>query len=233
MTDLERVINTIDWLVFNKKIKNRRELAKTLDYTESSLSQILNKKVTLSESFINKLSTVDKSLSLDWLLTGEGEMLKPTKKEEKLTETEEVITSSGNYKLVPLYNMDARGGFGANDEVDCTKYVVDLIPFKDAKDKDICVPVSGKSMMPTFCPGTVVLLHEIENWIEFLETGQIYVLILKDGRRLIKELRRSEEDRQTNYLCVSHNPDYEPVELPRKLIHRVYMVTAMYQKTSI
>lgn len=232
MTDNQ--INTIGEKLkkhFNDIGITQEEAAKRLNVSQANISALLNKK-----PFGKKLAQKwgeEFGIQPSWLLTGEGEMLKPTKKEEKLTEPEEVITSSGNYKLVPLYNMDARGGFGANDEVDCTEYVVDLIPFKDAKDKDICVPVSGKSMMPTFCPGTVVLLHEIENWIEFLETGQIYVLILKDGRRLIKELRRSEEDRQANYLCVSHNPDYEPVELPRKLIHRVYMVTAMYQKTSI
>ena len=177
----------------------------------------------------DKLQSIAKcfpELNTGWLVTGEGQMLKT---DNQNTE----IAKNKDYKLVPLYNMDAMGGFGSNDEVDCTEYIVEHIPFKDAKTNDICMPVSGKSMMPTYYPGALVLLHEIENWFEFLETGQIYVLILKDGRRLIKELRRSEEDRKNNYLCISHNPDYEPVELPRKLIYKVYLVTAMYQKTTI
>lgn len=78
MTDLNRVIRVIDWLIFSKRVKSRRELAKKLDYTESSLSQILNQKVPLSESFIKKLATADDAISLGWLLTGEGDMLKPT-----------------------------------------------------------------------------------------------------------------------------------------------------------
>lgn len=216
---------------FNDLGITQEEVAKKLNVSQANISALLNKK-----PFGKKLAQKwgdEFGIQPSWLLTGEGDMFKQPGNTKKETQTSALNAFVETYKLVPLYNLDARGGFGTNDEVDCVEHIIDHIPFKDAKDNDICVPVSGKSMMPTFCPGTVVLLHEIENWIEFLETGQIYVLILKDGRRLIKELRRSEEDRKANYLCISHNPDYEPVELPRKLIHRVYMITAMYQKTSI
>ena len=39
MTDLERVIKIVDWLIFEKVVKSRRELAEVLGYTESSMSQ--------------------------------------------------------------------------------------------------------------------------------------------------------------------------------------------------
>lgn len=228
MTDYERLTKVFEYLNISPN-----SLSKELGLSSPQVFYDIKKeRHGISKKLADLINGKYLNINTSWLLTGNGEMIKQEEK-EGTTKRQSISETADGYKLVPLYNMDARGGFGANYEVDCTEYVVDHIPFKDAKDKDICVPVSGKSMMPTFCPGTVVLLHEIENWIEFLETGQIYVLILKDGRRLIKELRRSEEDRQANYLCVSHNPDYEPVELQRKLIHKVYMVTAMYQKTSI
>ena len=78
MTDLERVIKIVDWLIFEKVVKSRRELAEVLGYTESSMSQILNGKVTLSERFIKKLSTIDDRINEDWLKKESGNMLKTT-----------------------------------------------------------------------------------------------------------------------------------------------------------
>jgi transcriptional regulator with XRE-family HTH domain len=72
---VERVKTLIDWLIFEKAIKNRRELALKMGYTESSLSQILNEKVKLSDKFIKKLSEIDENINQDWILRGEGEMI--------------------------------------------------------------------------------------------------------------------------------------------------------------
>lgn len=178
----------------------------------------------------NKLATIRlqyPELNTEWLLYGEGEMLKC---EETPTSTTPAEIS--DYRLVPMYNLDARAGFADNLEWS-TEYVVDYIPFKGAKSDDICIPISGDSMSPTYRAGSIVLLHRVDDWADFLELGQVYVIELRDGRRLLKELRRSEFDSKSHYLCVSHNPMFEPVELPKKLIVRVYLVRAVYAKTSM
>lgn len=56
MTEIERVTKVVDWLIFEKIVDSRRDLAEKLGYTESSLSQIINGKVNLSDRFIKKLS---------------------------------------------------------------------------------------------------------------------------------------------------------------------------------
>lgn len=89
MLDIQRVKKIISWLVFSKKINNNKDLAQKMGYTESSLSQIINEKVPLSNRFIKKLSIVDEEINLNWLLTGEGSMLReekspPNTAEEKL-----------------------------------------------------------------------------------------------------------------------------------------------------
>ena len=190
-----------------------------------SSGYVNNIRVSIQPNKIQKIALKFPDLNPAWLLTGEGEMLRNSGN----------VPTSGddNFRLVPMYNIDARGGFGTNDEVDVAQYIVDYIPFKDAKADDICVPIVGNSMAPTYCAGAIVLLHRIERWREFLELGQVYMIALTDGRRIIKELRRSEEDRQANYLCVSHNPDFDPVELPKKMIEAVFLVKAVYAKTSM
>ena len=177
---------------------------------------------------LDRISATYPELNIVWLLTGEGEMLKTDTM--KATNT---AKQSNDYRLVPMYNLDARGGFGENDAVDVPEYIVDYIPFKDAKSEDICVPIFGNSMAPTYCAGATVLLHPVRRWQEFLELGQVYMIVLQDNRRIIKELRSSQEDRKTQYLCVSHNPTFDPVELPKSMIKQVFLVKAVYSKTSM
>ena len=75
MTDIERVVNLIDWMVFTKKITSRRQLSEKMGYKESYLSQILNGKVPVTEKFLKKLSITGDGVNFNWLLNGEGEML--------------------------------------------------------------------------------------------------------------------------------------------------------------
>lgn len=75
MIDIERVIKVVDWLIFEKIVKSRKDLALKMGYTESSMSQILNQKVPLSERFIKKLSILDDRINIDWVMGGDGDML--------------------------------------------------------------------------------------------------------------------------------------------------------------
>ena len=54
MLDIERVIKVVDWLIFEKIVTSRKDLALKMGYTESSMSQILNQKVPLSERDVYK-----------------------------------------------------------------------------------------------------------------------------------------------------------------------------------
>ena len=42
MLDIERVIKVVDWLIFEKIVTSRKDLALKMGYTESSMSQFLN-----------------------------------------------------------------------------------------------------------------------------------------------------------------------------------------------
>jgi|GEM_PF-2974825 len=47
---------------------------------------------------------------------------------------------------------------------------------------------------------------------------------LNDGRRVIKEVRKSEIDSKFYVLCASHNPQVDTEELPRSMICEVWKV---------
>lgn len=98
MLDIKRVIKVVDWLIFEKIVTSRKDLALKMGYTESSMSQILNQKVPLSERFIKKLSILDERIDFNWILDGEGDMLKT----ESTTDSSNMLPSISKERLIEL-----------------------------------------------------------------------------------------------------------------------------------
>ena len=153
-----------------------------------------------------------------FLMTGQGEMLLTNEKTD---------TSVRNVSVV---NFDTKGGYQANEVVDMNEYAVSSMPLSSelAHEGDFIMQVSGDSMSPKFPAGCFVLLREVERWREYMELGLCYMLLLADGRRVIKEVRAG-SDRQHVTLC-SCNPTYDPVEISRDFILRVFMVVILIRK---
>lgn len=196
-----------------KKFTTDAEFAQFLGISTQNLSAWY-KRNTFDD---NKIVDLFPEISRIWLLTGTGNMLK-----NDISEINE-----HKYKSLPVYNLDAVGGL-INQEVDIQEFKIGEIPFVDAQEGDICIPISGDSMFPTYKPTTYVQIRKIENWKEYIEAGNIYVLVLNDGRRLIKEIRNSQIDKENYFLLHSHNPNYEQQEIPKKLIASIWIVVSRY-----
>lgn len=230
-------------LIISELGLNRNSFCNAIDVQAQTLHHIVSGRRTKpSFDVIEKIISTFSDINPTWLITGNGEMMleKNAHPNAHLSKKIDNDTSKSidvknenkgiEYLLVPLYNFDAVGG-SLNDVTDSTQYIEGYVPFLDAKTDDICMYVSGRSMLPTFPAGTIVLLHPIALWREFLEYGEIYVIDLKDDRRLIKEIRRSEKNHDDNFLLYSHNPDYDQIEISKHLINKVWIVKAIYQKT--
>ena len=175
----------------------------------------------IGKKAIEKILNFYQDINRVWLLTGEGEMLKTSLNE--IAETTQ--TKNNNYKLVPLYNFDTVGGMNVSAEViDNAEYIDSYIPFPNANTTDICIPVTGSSMIPTYPSGCIVLLREVQLWREYFGYGNVFVLFLKDGRRILKEVQKSNEDTKENVLCVSYNAKNPAEELPKSMISKVFKV---------
>ena len=157
------------------------------------------------------------------MIDGKGEML--LKNDSTVFQKEIVEKGGNNYKLVPLVHIDSVGGMQSNNSItDEPQYIEGYIPFVNAKDDDRAIIQSGTSMIPTIPPGSFMQLREVENWREYFGYGNIFVIELKDGRRITKEVRRYDENPKDYVLCVSHNPDVAPEELPKSMIASVWKV---------
>ena len=72
--------------------------------------------------------------------------------------------------------------------------------------------------------GSALLIREVPDWQEYFGYGNIFVIWLKDGRRITKEVRRYDPDPKKYVWCISYNPDVADEELPRSMIRGVWKV---------
>lgn len=75
MTDNKRIKTLVHWLISQGIIASQQDLGEKLGISNKSyLSQLVNGRST-SPDFINKLSKLDERINVEWLETGEGQML--------------------------------------------------------------------------------------------------------------------------------------------------------------
>lgn len=182
-------------------------------------------KCGISKELATKIQEHFLNISAAWLLTGDGNMLRGEgsmlNAAGKNAPTDD---STKPFALVPLINIDSVGGVHSNNTISASEqYTINKIPFTDAREGDVAILQSGNSMSPTIPPGSVLLIREVVDWREYLDSG-VYVIWLKDDRRITKEIRRYAPDPQNYVLCVSYNPDVADEPLPRSLIRGVWKV---------
>lgn len=219
MSVFERLKKVINWLIYKGVAENERSLAELLGYTKSSFSQIVNGKVPLSDKFVTKLCSLDENINSVWILTGEGDIMKSSESPAP------VDVAGKDFRLVPLINIDAVGGVHSQNLIATDEqYIMRHLAFTDARENDVAIFQSGSSMSPTIPSGSVLLIRKVDGWQEYFGYGSIYVLLLADGRRITKEIRKSEIDPQNYVLCASYNPEVANEELPRSFIVEVWKV---------
>lgn len=203
------------------------QLSKDIGIAQTTLNRQLTGESQLPVSTIEAVLEHFTDVSVSWLMKGVGAMLR----ESSIDESEEPAalpptkSNTVNYKLVPLLNLDAVGGMHSlNSESGDSEYIDKLIPFTDAQDGDVALIISGESMSPTCPSGSKVLIREVPRWNEYFGYGNIFVLLLEDGRRILKEVQKYPEDSKNYILCRSHNDKYPEEELPKSMIAGVWKV---------
>lgn len=136
------------------------------------------------------------------------------------------IPDDGTYRLLPIINADAVGGMHKMNDISASEpeYIKGYIPFTDAFEDDLCIPITSDSMIPTCPPGCLVQIRKVERWKEYFGFGNLFILQLKDGRRILKEVTRYDPDPKDYILCVSHNKSVPDEELPKDFIVSVWKV---------
>lgn len=209
-----------DLKLFRKENRlTQMQLAEYLGVTQAFISQVEKGNRPVPNEYIIKIKA-DGFYKIPELAPAECDIV------NKNLNITHLIPNDGTYRLVPLINSDAVGGMHKINDISFNdeEYIKAYIPFTDALSGDVCIQVTSDSMSPTCPAGCIVQIREVSNWKEYFGYGSIFVIQLKDGRRIIKEVTRYDNNPKEYVLCVSHNKDVPAEELPKGFIISVWKV---------
>ena len=156
-------------------------------------------------------------ISPDWLLTGNGPMLKTALQEAM---TVEPVRSKSPNKGAPYYDVDFLGGFDLtfNNQTINPEYNIDFKPFN--KPGVTWVNITGHSMEPKINHGDIIALKECR--LEDVQYGEIYAVIL-DTIRTVKILRKAKDPNRMRYMPINEE-NYDEQEYDNSRILRIFEV---------
>ena len=185
-------------------------LEKKIGASKGVLSRAIDKGTDIQAKWIVQMVENYPQYSAQWLLTGEGSMLKKDEVPGKVSYDPKVGT--------PYFDVDFIGGFSEifNDQTTLPACNVLVPGFEKAS---VWCNVTGHSMEPKINHGDIIALRECS--INDIQYGEIYAVVL-DTIRTIKILRRGSCSDVLRYVPI--NQDFDEQEFPISRIIRVFEV---------
>lgn len=231
-------------------------MEKKIGASKGVLSRAIAKGTDIQAKWIESLVENYPQYSTNWLLTGQGPMLKNETDATASTDTsavnpidkvtnnplghqafEPLTTRRSTEKVfeiseIPLYNIEASAGlqrlFLEGGEL------LGKISIPNAPRCDGAVYVIGDSMYPLLKAGDIIAFRQIMN-LSSIIYGEIYILQLYNDGDLsivVKYVKRSEKG--DHYVkLVSYNKEHDPKDIPLTWIQSIARVTLAIRKFSI
>ncbi len=217
---LERIKEYIDY-----KSITTAAFERSVGMSNASFGKSLKKGGAIGTDKLENILSTYTDLSSDWLLTGNGPMLKsqdtPTKPVIPTEPTTpRAIHARTRTEGIPLIPVEAMAGALTSEqtilEYECERYIVPM--FKGA---DFLIPVKGSSMYPKYSSGDVVACQRVPMNNIFFQWNKVYVIDTNQGA-LIKRIKPGSD--KEHLLIVSDNEKYDPFELSIEDLHAVALV---------
>lgn len=172
----------------------------------------------ISSDVMLKLKDKFPDLNLDWLITGNGEMLKSS-------HTNIIAKAPMEYgkeqtrSRVPL---TAAAGSLSGDSIGVTLEQCEQMPLiHQIPSYDFTMFIKGDSMSPRFESGDEIACRRIDQ-SRFIQWGKVHVLDTTQGF-IIKRIY----DDGDKIRCVSYNPDYTDFSIPKEDIYSMSLVVGL------
>ena len=248
MNTLKRIKQYIDY----KGITNQN-FEKQVGFSNGAFASQLKNNRTIGVDKLENILIAFPELNPEWLLTGNGEMIKtkskknvieknynknynenynePNVKKTYAIELAEKPTNTGieannlDNAGIPLIPIDAMAGFGTG-AVQVMHYDTSkyIVPEFSELNVDFMIRVKGSSMVPKYNSGDLVACKKLVITDIFFQWNKVYVLDTEQGA-LIKRVKKGSRD---NYiLLISDNQNYDPFELHLSKIFAVALVVGV------
>lgn len=230
---MTNILKNIEKLTENEGI-SITFLEKKIKASKGVLSRAINKNTDIQAKWIKGIAENYPQYNIEWLITGEGPMLKTQQPNQTIDTMETIETDQGLIMRNPLlkgpykneiatiqyYDVDFAAGRGIDIlESGRPTYEMVIPGFVGCK----AFNVYGDSMESLIKGGSIAFGRKLDHWHEYLEYGQIYGVVMNDGTRFLKYIRKS-EDEKNKFLLRSENQNYDDFEIPKKRIHNVWLI---------
>jgi len=176
---------------------------------------------SISDIFITRIIATYPEINLSWLMMGEGEMLNIDK---HLNCKSSDLNSCGS---IPLYNAEASAGVGQLQL--SNEYIIDQLQVPFARKDDIALTIVGDSMTPAMQSGDIAVVRNMPNWKEYLDYGNIFVVVT-ENEVYCKIIQKNNE--KDIFTLKSYNSNYNEFEIPKKFISQIYKVIGIISQRS-
>lgn len=230
----EHIIKTL----FNGK---KSAFASAIGVTPSVVDNIVGKRQGKpSFEVIEKVSSIAK-INIDWLITGNGTMLKDATMPDTTTAPIKLISTNKSTEettdkfrtvskrtpgAIPLVSEQAVGGF-SNEHFSISESSVlayYVIPKFRHLNVDFMIELVGDSMTPRFNPGDIIACSIIYQ-PNFIQWNKPHLIATREQGLIVKRLRKS--SREDCLLAVSDNPDYDSFDLPKDEIAGLALIVGV------
>lgn len=189
---------------------NQSQIADSLGVKKTYLSDMINGRVPYNETMSKKISEIFP------VVNNEQSSYNKT---IKITESD-INESSFSGTLV--YDIDTTCGMDNREIEFAEDRIIGSVNLPEISKTAKIVTANGDSMEPVIYNGNRVVIREIFNW-EDIFYGQIY-LILLDEYRMIKYIRRYEQDEKNYIILRSENSRYDDIKLHKSKIRKLFIV---------
>jgi phage repressor protein C with HTH and peptisase S24 domain len=222
---------------------SNNEFGRNIGCSSAQITQMLTHEKNFGIDKLLKILSAYPELSSDWLLTGNGPMLRKTNRtseniinpseasqgadsKDKYTNNIDTIQANREkFFSIPLIPFDAVAGFSGEDNPgvryeDCERYIV---PEFEKSGVEFVIRVSGSSMYPKYSNGDILACRKINN-ILFFQWGKIYVIDSSSQGILVKRIYE-DVDNPDHIILVSDNKEkYPPHPMPKSDIRSLSIV---------
>ena len=214
---------------------NKSQFAKRLGISAQGLSTWIKRNTFDLELIFSKCELSNS----EWLLTGNGSMLKKSsEKEVSISSIQPIHVPKTPEKHIPqqfitLYDIEAAANLKTIFD-NKQQNILGHISFPDIPRCDGAVYVRGDSMYPLLKSGDIIAYKEIQN-PQHIIFGEMYLVsfIMEDDYYVaVKYLQKSELGKDFVQL-VSYNPHHAPKDIPLSSINALALVKFSIRRNTI
>ena len=214
--------------IMNDKGMNYRSFGKYLGYSDVAISKIIKGDSKPKFEFLTNILTKIPEISPEWLLTGQGSMLKTDEKAPNVKVFKQKTDRLVEKQEIPLYDMEATAGIIDQLNGDVKNIPIDTIRIPNMPRADGAVYVTGDSMYPLLKSGDIVIFKRIHDIPYDIFWGEMYIVsmnIADEEYVTVKYVQKS--DKGDDWIkLVSLNHHHQPKDIPLSKVRAMALVKA-------